>query len=474
MRRISPASRTKKSARMTSEIAVANKGKIDAYLLAQMYGEVCELARTDVDRYTKFIYWRLREGWWTLTRLAGAAHWHDGAWRKPSADEAARRRPLLEGDIPAPARDRRLLIDLSGVYRSGKATGIQRVAQNIARNAVESGGGLPVVIEQGRLFSFFRHASLPEEVEIAEGDRFLMLDASWNYVTEYPPIMAEISRKGGSNIVCLFDIIPLLYPAAFTPAVVRSFEVWMKDIVASSDAAVGISRSVCDEFLDFVSASGAALRPDFRLGWWRLGADFTSLSKAPPSRKALGIAAAGPFFLSVGTLEPRKGYSVALAAFELLWSEGSDARYVIVGRRGWNMRALESRIREHPQFGRRLFWLDDASDADLAHLYQHTRGLIAPSIAEGFGLPLVEAAHHGAPVIASDIPVFREVGGDAIAYFDLLDAGDLARRVREALANERRAPRLAFCSWRESANELMTLIANDAYQYGSVHRSQNG
>jgi alpha-1,2-rhamnosyltransferase len=172
--------------------------------------------------------------------------------------------------------------------------------------------------------------------------------------------------------------------------------------------------------------------------------------------------------MSVGTLEPRKAYPIALDAFERLWSEGCETRYVIVGRPGWNTRALQRRIRQHSEYGRRLFWLDNASDADLSHLYPRARGLIFPSFVEGFGMPLIEAAHHGARVIASDIPVFREVGGDDAVYFDVLDTQALAERVREALFEAREIKAPTVTTWRQSAARLVSMVRGDRYQIDAV------
>jgi alpha-1,2-rhamnosyltransferase len=206
------------------------------------------------------------------------------------------------------------------------------------------------------------------------------------------------------------------------------------------------------------------LKPNFRIGWWRLGADFADSSKDDVSSKAKSLAHGAPYFLSVGTLEPRKSYPVALEAFERLWRAGKDVRYAIVGRRGWSARHIVKHILEHPEYEHRLFWFDDAGDADLDFLYKHARAVVAPSFAEGFGLPIVEAARHGLPTIASDIPVFREVGGDAIAYFDCLDSNSLADRIAEFLEAPKAPQDLPETSWRESTKLLLSLIRDEAYQ----------
>lgn len=111
----------------------------------------------------------------------------------------------------------------------------------------------------------------------------------------------------------------------------------------------------------------------------------------------------------VGTIEPRKGHRVALDALDLLWQRGIDVRLTIVGKLGWNARKFVERLQVHPEWNVRLFWDSQATDDQLQGYYADADCLIASSFAEGFGLPIVEAGHFGKPVIASDIPVFREV-----------------------------------------------------------------
>jgi alpha-1,2-rhamnosyltransferase len=121
-------------------------------------------------------------------------------------------------------------------------------------------------------------------------------------------------------------------------------------------------------------------------------------------------------------------------------------------------------LRQHEEKGRRLFWLDDASDADLRHLYRETCAAVFTAFAEGFGLPLVEAAQCGAPIIASDIPQFHELGGSDVRYFNLLDSASLADALMQALSDEKRPPCVATLTWRESTIELIGLLRSGAYQ----------
>jgi glycosyltransferase involved in cell wall biosynthesis len=362
-----------------------------------------------------------------------------------------------------PAGRPRLLLDMTSTLRSGKKTGIQRVVREIARNGWLMGAGLPVAIHNGRLFTYYSHPQIPETVEIEEGDVFLMLDASWNHTEEYLPILDRVKGKGGRNIVCLYDILPLIYPAAFPPALTQRFEEWLSRIVLPSDGVIADSRAAAESLRDYLAAKGRT-KHGLPLGWWRLGADFSGAAAGEASERAKSIAGGKPYFLSVGTIEPRKGYPVALDALDKLWGEGVDATYVIVGGKGWGMRQFERRVKHHPEFNKRLFWLDRAGDADLALLYRNARALVLASVAEGFGLPIVEAANYGAPVIATDIGVFREVAGDSARYFRLLDSESLAERMREALAEKPSPPRVAPTSWRESASQLLHMARESGFQ----------
>ena len=112
-------------------------------------------------------------------------------------------------------------------------------------------------------------------------------------------------------------------------------------------------------------------------------------------------------------------------------------------------------LHEHVEQGKRLFWFEDASDAELDFLYSRAKGLVLASFAEGFGLPIVEGFAAGVPVLASDIPVFREVGAAAAVYAAPNDvtgwaralariAGDDAERARLRQAGRARAAELTY------------------------------
>ncbi len=214
-------------------------------------------------------------------------------------------------------------------------------------------------------------------------------------------------------------------------------------------------------------ASGLPHRPGLKIGWFHCGADLPAPATAHPREKiAAAVGPDAPAFLLVGTIEPRKGHRVALDAFETLWATGAPARLVIVGRRGWFEEAIVAAILGSPELGKRLFWFDDVDDGELSYLYAHARALIFPSFAEGFGLPIAEAAARGRPAICSDIPVFHEVGRDGGIYFRVNDPRALAAAVRDFLSGTQAAdPSTTLkASWEESARRICAVIAREDWE----------
>ena len=165
----------------------------------------------------------------------------------------------------------------------------------------------------------------------------------------------------------------------------------------------------------------------------------------------------------VSTIEPRKNHDYLLDAFERAWAAGSNARLCIAGRIGWKCDALVDRVRQHPELNRRLFMFNILTDKSLEHAYAQATALVFPSWVEGFGLPLVEAMQRGLPAMGSDIPVFREIGGEFMAYFDLADPQSLANLVaRMESTGEfpavRNVSEWRWLGWREASAQFVERI----------------
>jgi glycosyltransferase involved in cell wall biosynthesis len=394
--------------------------------------------------------------------------------RAPAQSQPVAARATAPAAQALPAR--RLLIDVTGTVKRDAGTGIQRVVKEVAR-ACHSGAAFDIPVfavrcEAGVFFTANAFTAAlggsvtgpDSEIAIEPGDRFLTLSDSWNAFEELAPVFDRIRAQGGQIVTCIFDLIPELFPHACHEVTVPRYRAWLRKALLESDAFLAISRTVAQELADYVAESGLSHRAGLKIGWFQCGADLAAATVETPREKIVAaVAGETPVFLMVGTIEPRKGHRVALEAFDALWKQGVEARFLIVGRRGWFDEALVAAIENHAQLGKRLFWFDDVEDGELSYLYDRSRALLLPSYAEGFGLPIVEAAARGLPAICSDIPVFREVGRDGALYFRVNDPAALAGAIaafldRTAIVDPSKALNV---SWAQATRRIVEVVARE-------------
>jgi glycosyltransferase involved in cell wall biosynthesis len=359
----------------------------------------------------------------------------------------------------------RLLIDVSTTFHLTQVTGIQRTVRSLTaalqRNSHRYNlDPVPVRLKRVRGAKLilvtapgFPNQGEEELVALRPGDCFFMLDSSWDIYPKWAVVLFPIVRaRGGKIITCVYDILPVTHPEFFTRATLKMFDAWYKYAISRSDALLAISESTRQELLRRIG--NTSVHTDF----FHLGADFI------PGRTAVPVPTAGKAistFLMVGTIEPRKGHSTVLTAFQMLWASGQPVRLVFVGRPGWKVADLISRVEELAGESEFFDYYPNASDEKLAQCYGEADAVIAASLAEGFGLPLVETLLLGKPLIASDIPAFREVAGSLPTYFQPGNPVSLAAAVRTLLTGEKRNsedfPR--WLTWDQSADQLMEKVA---------------
>lgn len=162
------------------------------------------------------------------------------------------------------------------------------------------------------------------------------------------------------------------------------------------------------------------------------------------------------YLLMVSTVEPRKNHTALLSAWEHLRQDRfPDLKLVIVGSLGWGHDAIVKRLRPWLQGGD-VQMLEDVPSSELRLLYHHAAATVCPSLGEGFDFSGVEAMRCGSPVIASDIPVHRDIYRDAAEYFQTYSPADLARAVEAVIdpAHEAYAQGLREKGRRVSADYL--------------------
>jgi glycosyltransferase involved in cell wall biosynthesis len=384
-----------------------------------------------------------------------------------------------------------LLVDVTILVMVGDyRTGIQRVTRGILAHLLENppaGWRVEPIFRRHR--ETYRYARSfvgkylglnsfnPEDAPVAvnRGDIFLGLDWDAGIAIDERAErwLLHHRQRGMRTVFTIYDLLPLQHPEWFKPDMPSVFHGWLSRICRLADALACISRSVADDLLQWLQAYSALAPRPLDIGFFKLGSDiessWASRGLTAEDEQLLESLKGREVFLMVGTVEPRKGHNQALSAMEDLWASGEDVALVICGHQGWMVDTLARRLHTHAEAGHRLFWLEEASDEVLLHLYTRASALLMASEGEGFGLPLVEAARHSLPIIARDLAVFREIAGEHAFYFSGTDSRQLAAALRSWLELYRRGghPKPAQpVTWRESAQELLQIVLEgNAYKH---------
>lgn len=393
---------------------------------------------------------------------------------------------VLAQNFPGRRPSRNLFLDVSVVARDDFKTGIQRAVRALTLaliHAPPEGFRIePVYLSDehgGWHYRYARDYTLgllstargwinDERIEAQPGDILLGLDLAGGYVikADREGVYRDLRNRGVQVSFVVYDLIPVQFDNIYPPGFKDGHFDWLK-VVSSADSVICISKSVADDLAEWVAKNVPERAAALDIRWFHLGADLNTSSPSTGLPKnasqILERISSESSFLMVGTVEPRKGHGQVLDAFDELWSEGCDLNLVVVGKEGWMVEELAERLQHHPELNKRLFWLKGISDEYLEAVYAASTCLIAASYGEGFGLPLIEAAQHKLPIIARDIPVFREVAGEHAYYFTAHTPEQLAESVRVWLShfNERRHPEstgMPWLTWAESAQQLTKAV----------------
>jgi glycosyltransferase involved in cell wall biosynthesis len=245
------------------------------------------------------------------------------------------------------------------------------------------------------------------------------LAASWEWGLGPAPSSAGVvhamtllvppRRRNTKLVVTIHDAVPWTHPETLTPRGVRWHRKMAERAVQEADAIVTPSVAVAEELVNFldglepprVHALGAGSTPSLQIS--------RPEEEVRAVRDRLGLPER--YLLSLSTLEPRKGLDVTLDALAQL--SGAPVPLAVVGPGGWGGIDLAAEVRRRRIAAEDVLVLGRVPDSELAAVLAGALALVAPSRAEGFGLPVLEAMSAGVPVICSDVPALVEVGGDA-------------------------------------------------------------
>jgi glycosyltransferase involved in cell wall biosynthesis len=282
----------------------------------------------------------------------------------------------------------------------------------LAAGALLSGSGKPP--ERGQLYLNVGHTGLNE-----------------------PSLPQWVEQYGLRAVYFIHDLIPLTHPQYCRPGEVDKHARRIENVLSSASGVIGNSQATLNDLGTFAAERGLPMPSAV--------ASFIAGPSVPANLAPAVLER--PYFIAVGTIEGRKNHLLLLRIWERLARRFGPKTplLVIVGQRGWEAAEALTLLDRSAFLKDHVRELGTCADDELSSLIAGARALLMPSFAEGFGLPVAEALQLGTPVLASNLPVFREFAGDIPTYLDVLDdlgweraivsfAGESADRKRQRRA----------------------------------------
>lgn len=344
-------------------------------------------------------------------------------------------------------------IDVTEMMKVNFTSGIQRVIKEITIRWINWGYDVRLltynsknryfeVIAQRDYYNYYAGVEKTKKFRVIDTMKisdfnssyiFFDMDSVWMNPLKRSYLLPELKKQGTRIVAHIYDIIPVTEAQYCHEFTTLSFLEYIGAQIQYADLIIANAKATLDAINELIkgtevqSIEGKVVK---------LGCDIknnTCTENVTPEIKR--ISEMGNYVLMVGTIEPRKNHKYVLEAFERsLFTE--NVNLVFAGRIGWNMDDFLKYIEGHKELGRRLFFIKNATDADIIYLYENSLLVAFPSYNEGFGLPIIEAFARNAIVLAADIPVLHEVGEDYCEYFSLRDSEEFIGLVKKYLNDE--------------------------------------
>ena len=229
---------------------------------------------------------------------------------------------------------------------------------------------------------------------------------------EEPSLGCWIADSKVLAIFLIHDLIPIVHPEYCRSGEQAKHERRMRNAVSSATGLIANSQATLRDVAAFAADRGLRMPP----------ATVAPIAGPPIPKDVMPRTFGREHFVVVGTIEGRKNHELLLNIWQrLAASEPEPPLLIVVGQRGWEADRAMAMLDDPSAFAGSVVELGRCSDDELASIVAGARALLMPSFAEGFGLPVAEALELGTPVIASDLPVFREIAGDIPTYLDASD-----------------------------------------------------
>ncbi|MCY0897456.1 MAG: glycosyltransferase family 1 protein [Firmicutes bacterium] len=258
-------------------------------------------------------------------------------------------------------------------------------------------------------------------------------------VVHFPDYQVPIFRRVPRLVMTVHDLAAFLWPEVFPPAIGAVKRFLMRHSVPRARRIIVPSAAIREDLVNV------------------LNVDPQRIVVVPHGVKRRGTPKPGriydrPYFLAVGTVEPRKNFDGLIRAYHLLRERRPDVPdLLIVGQLGW-MYAETLALPEKLGVAEKVKFLQYVLEDNLATLYRDAVAMVYPSFYEGFGLPVVEAMQAGIPVITARSGALGELGGEYLWRVDPRDIASIADAMQSVLENQEDARRRADAAQRLALN----------------------
>ncbi len=266
-------------------------------------------------------------------------------------------------------------------------------------------------------------------------------------------------------ITTVHDVIPLTLYGTDLPWRLRAFYRWNLRRAIRSARVITVSEDSRKQITTVTSATESRIE---------VIPNGVAFAPNPDPSPLLTLGLAKPYVLFAGSFEPRKNLRRALVAFDAVARRELHHSFVAIVDAGSGHAAAIEEFVAMLECAPRVRLAHGLDDATIRSLYTHAEMLLFPSLAEGFGLPPLQAAACGVPVVASDLPAIREVLGDAAVYFNPSNEGEIAASIREVLGSSDRrrglvaagAERARLWTWTRCVARHLE-VYRDVYEKGA-------
>lgn len=294
-------------------------------------------------------------------------------------------------------------------------------------------------------------------------DWYMSVDLCADQILKHKAVLLSWKNRGVKLFIYIHDIIFNDHPEfVINSKTVTILRDWLEFSVINSDCIMCNSHTVANNVKRWASINNIDISKKYFIPQ-HLGTDL-NLKPLKSHKNSKEFQ-----FISVSTVEPRKGYKSLLTSFIKALDSGAKARLVIVGRRGWKSNEVEDILKNNQYADKQIIWENDCSDEKLKNLYDQSDCFVFASYDEGFGIAIVEAAQFRLPLLLRDIPIFREIATGHALYFN---DENLTEYIKSISAKKIELPSINgmnIYSWAQSVHntaiQLLSIANNELFSY---------